>query len=658
MSAQTSATLLPTHAASASAPSIPAPVIPVPEQASPFETSSSKEKTVPTQSRVFNPKFTAPNLTKVVDITNNISLAQGSKFIIDVQPDMRNIVKTLAFHIIPTFDSLNLKDSAQCTPLSLTGYLLMSVYATLLHNDAVMRRPMSTYASEFMTSPLHHNLYTALMSMYVPKFITDIINGLFPTSDNRRPNIEFIPTLAGYSFAHDLGRMIIPSLFIAGHNIAATMSSRTQPLTVANTFFAHILLSINDIEYKIGQVLGTNFMVNNAVNNYRNWFNDAVNQLFNPVVMRTLQNRPFITSIDIYTPEFPDVYMNPYMLNLVADHDNISRIGTFVTSMSKFVEQHFEDSKPLKDVIASSSGANCMTHTVSILPLPTWKFHNTVVAAEDSTVTPTLKTVKDFAIFYPYLQPQKDKASKSPTIAIPPEIADAASKLIFPSLLALVSSDDPTKSVDPPFPELLFNQEDHVHPLVRYFDPTDTSTSKLFYTITTGIKIESFELDAFSVPVPNTDAPLSDENSLILQSAIPLKLIRNEISNGYNQIFNRTRIFKSFQPVSISLYDMSINLLGRLSNHFTPPIPTTLPMFTFFPNVRRLKSMFNRISYKIGETYPEVEPKLLVWSSYRYVLQAPNEFEDKVHMIASFRPIYGTNITLSQSEYPPTLIVL
>jgi hypothetical protein len=82
----------------------------------------------------------------------------------------------------------------------------------------------------------------------------------------------------------------------------------------------------------------------------------------------------------------------------------------------------------------------------------------------------------------------------------------------------------------------IFDPDVDVTPRVRYFDPFDSTVSKLVSTIAAGHRIETLETDGLSIPLPNLNASLRTDNSQILQSALPLSVIKTA-----NDVPNRVR---------------------------------------------------------------------------------------------------------------------
>lgn len=232
-----------------------------------------------------DPDYSSPDIVDNINITENSSTSSGLKFLIDVIPDSRNIIKSIIFHVIPSFINLDVKDSPLISPLSIVFYLLTMIYAHLLFSDYNFRKPMSKWASDFMSNPLTVRLYETMITSHVPPFIKTILMGLNNATDSRRPKISYIASLASYDFQHDTGRLIPPSLFLQAHNIISTMSARTDPADVNDLFHSQVSVTHGPppvTTIRTGNLLGTNLNDGIATYTFTNWFNESIQSLFNP----------------------------------------------------------------------------------------------------------------------------------------------------------------------------------------------------------------------------------------------------------------------------------------------------------------------------------------------------------------------------------------
>jgi hypothetical protein len=588
-----------------------------------------------------------PDLASNINIVNNAYVDNGSKIIIDVIPDMRNCIKALIFYVAPMYSEFNLKDTASASPLSIMAYLHLCIHAYLLHNDHLVRSPRSANADAFMTTPSNKDYFDSLLNMKVPPFMKNLLMGMFPTADSRRSGVKYISSLAAFNFEHDFPRVLTPGIFLAAHNIVSSASARTEPHLIYNQFYGYPVVNYAATNYTIGQLLGTNVLIGTQLSHFPNWLNEAIDSLFNPVVMRNLQNRPFFTRVPFAPPTFTRANINPYVYLLCADRDNIESMTSFVDSMSKFFGSHSSGSVPLGSIIKDLSGNSILVHSTSIVPLPTWTTLPTATpSAIDHSVT---KSKTDFANVIKYLTKTAPPPPGS-NFTIP---APSTSGFIG-SFYSIIDKKFSPKN--DPDSYITFDSYDHVSPMVRFFDPTDTSVSKLIHPIISGIKIETFEIDDFGVPLPNSSIPLEDENSFMLQSCLPLEVIY-PADHPISDIVDRTPHRSDAQPVSVSLYDMTVNYLRSIASNAPGPVPAAMPGFTNSSTpVNMVTKMFNKFGFNIGSSPLIGSKRFHVWSSYRYMRSLDGDNDKRIFMLLSFRPIYGTNVTLVQTKFPPSMI--
>jgi hypothetical protein len=346
---------------------------------------------------------------------------------------------------------------------------------------------------------------------------------------------------------------------------------------------------------------------------------------------------------------------NPYIYLLNADKDNVHMTLTFVKSMSSIINEQLTGSTQLGSLFAPISGVQIMTHFYHGPALPTW--HWLVPKPTEAEISATT-----FATAIKFLaEPAKTNGYTLPY----PEKDDVIDKLLY--LVKKVAKHDPETS---PLTYSLFDSDDDVLPDVRYFDPYNYSPSSLPFTMMTGLSIETEEIDGFTVPQPLLDNSLHDDNAHVLQSAVPLSLIRKayEIGNGTTPTDLISRNTHSYESpkIGISLYDLSSNILPYFDQQVAETTPTSLFGFKAEEHHTRFSRAFSHFGFRLPsleKSSPANVPdhKLYAWSSYRYMnkyIPSTKPRITRVSMLLSFRTVYGTNVTLSQSVHPSRLIPL
>lgn len=119
-----------------------------------------------------------------------MELDHGTQHIIDVQPDFR-----FPFQFKILFNA----------------YLLIC--------DLYSKELVSYHASSYKNDPTKMDFLTKLLDRYVPSDLEFLLNGLAPTLDAQRRLQLFVPTLAGFDFTFDFGRIVPPSMMILAHHL-------------------------------------------------------------------------------------------------------------------------------------------------------------------------------------------------------------------------------------------------------------------------------------------------------------------------------------------------------------------------------------------------------------------------------------------------------
>jgi hypothetical protein len=483
--------------------------------------------------------------------------------------------------------------------------------------------------------------------MHIPAFMTDFIIALSPTADPRRPGFEFINTLGAVNMKHDLFRLPTPSMFLKAHDLLASTRSNADPHNILNTWYNTIFLNITStppVSFKLANFFGTNYDVSNTSHTHPNWLNEAVETLFNPVVSRSLSARPTYRKTPISFPNQTSWDFNPYSYLLATDNDNIFNSIRFIDEVSSFLSSSKIPTFQLGQVFSRTTGISILTHYVTEPALPTW--HSLTVNSTGDSV-PNIDTDSTFS--------QRIGFLATPGYAPKSDLKYPSDDSVIEKFLYLVrkgkheSADDPETWID--FDPLL-----HTHPIVRFFDPYDYSPSKLGYSVISGLTIESFEIDGFTIPNVNLRSSLNDENDQFLQSAVLAKNFRYPTDSTHVIVARRSVTRAHNQKVSLSLYNFVKTRLPYFDEDvLDSTLPTDLPGFTPTPHVRSLSRGSSKFGYRSHEN--AATPKILYgWSSYRYVRkQSPNVSND-ILFLMSFRPTYGTNVTLSESRHPSFLL--
>jgi hypothetical protein len=581
-----------------------------------------------------------------MNLPTNISLDSGTYDHFDVQSDTRFIQNYILYHVNILYPEMNIKGHPYVTPLSIAGYCFHLFYAHLLACDKTFRPTMSWQASRFLADPQRKDLYEQLLSAHVPTFLSDLLLELSPVYDPRRTNVLCLPTLAGYSHAHDFGRTLPPSMYYLSHHLLASVRTNRDPDDVLDDFMAIDLISHNAINYSPSNYLGTWY----ASGHHDNFVNREFLAFFNPIVGRALSARPTFARLNFALEplsQSPDETI--YHALLLASDQNLPLTNTLIDALSSFILTDNASSPQLGSVLASLSGTLLLSHSIEPPTLPTW-----TAAKYTQNASPASVTDKKFCEDHKFLTEPTVGTDDAP---YPADDTGMDTGLYHVQSGAIF---DPATR---PVKHVLFNGKLTVAPDVLYFQPYDVSPSSLGLTIAAGIKIELGEISGFMVPTEQPEASLDDNNGFTRISSIALSTIKPMFNdptaaNNAFRVIAREPIDNTSQPIMLALRTIAKSVFPRMAEHLLPAALLRSPAEAGQTDETNHYNMWTGFNVKAG-TEGKIATKgqnFYLWSSYRIVKKYKAPEAKDILMVASFRPIYGTNVTLSRSKNPSLLI--
>lgn len=445
-----------------------------------------------------------------LNMASKIETNAGLEFIIDVQPDLRFILYYSIYNVIKKYPSLDVKTHPYVSPFTLIAYDQTLIIAHLLLQDIHHRSICSHYANAFRRDNGTKDFLTRLTECIVPSHLEPILLQLISLYDSSRPNQTFIPDLAAFSWSHDFGRIVPPAIMLAAHNLIAGLRQQLTPDEILAHFYATEVCQVANVHYSVANLLGGWYRLDNADRMHVNWLNQAVEEIFNPVVGRALTNRPSLARIRTTPVVYAEVpAVNPYALLFGYSDDNTMPLTAMLENLSDFHRTSNSGKKTLLQLSGESTGITILSHSLEPPTLPTW--HRLPACAGHA---PNNRTHQQFADDINFMQ---TKAIGQAQLPIP----NAGQCL---AVLALVEREDCTAANDP-FPALRFSNPENVYPPVLFFQPYNKSLSTLNYTVILGFKIESAEIDGVTLPVPNVRDSLIDNNSRYRQGSLPVSVV-------------------------------------------------------------------------------------------------------------------------------------
>lgn len=591
------------------------------------------------------PKMKSTYFEKL-DMAVRLELDHGTQHIIDVQPDLRFPFQYMIYNITEQFPDLTVKSHPFVSTFTLIAYQQIVFNAYILICDLYSREIVSYRAASFKNDPSKMDYLTKLLDCYIPADLEPLLNAFAPTFDPQRRLQLFVPSFAGFDFALDFGRIVPPSMMILAHHLLASVRTNSDPEVILRTFYSTPIISILDESYTPANFLGGYFDRNQRPTSHSNWLNSRFEKIFNPVIGRALLQRPTLAKTRIQPFSYPDIdNVDPYEFLLCYSDDNIEKIFEILTDVSSFL--HTESSAPRKlgQILENSSGITIMYHSLWSATLPTCH------SLSPPTVTSPLETdsLTDAAYskYVKFMSPAPTFKSK---LNPPSSDIDANFYLV---------SKDPFDLLNPPFKYESFDRHRHITPDVLWFQPYSKNPSALNYALTLGLLIESGDLDGVTIPLPNIDMSLTENNSMYLQGTLPLvKILKfnpNSTETDRFRLCTRATHSDENQPIGIAFRDCSTVLVPRFGNEHVRSNMHRIYGATIHENCND-----NEINFTFtASTYPEAPPipdfSVHLWSSYRYVAKS-NMKRKLVYLYFTLRQFYGENVTLSRTRNPILLL--
>lgn len=605
-------------------------------------------------------------LRKNVDRT--FESASGSTIMhLDVQPDYRHSFLSDTHFIEQLFINLKEKDDPLISPCSLAAYLLALVYGHALINDIYgLRRTISDYGNEFNSDDLAKTFCNQLLSLNVPVFMEDTFQGLTPTCDPRRHNLQYTHNLGSYLFQYDFGRAIPISAFFIGHTLMAQYNPDVNPTDFFQNYLKQVLIRPN---YGAPLRIANLFSAQTSQGTYESEILKALLSLFKPVFNYTNNNRPVFEEI----PTCPfvsqlDNNINPYIY-LLDFKENKARTLTILGEISSKIGIYTKCNRTLYDMIGLGNTTSIINHFYMHAQLPTW--HPPCKESCDDKID-----ASQYARAIGFQQEQKKPTGKTTINRIDSTSSSLIRTLYLGEVREPSASRDKDKDADTTsVAEEEFEESDAIEEFDAYeslestalfYQPWFQSDQTIGTSAIVGLKIETDRISGFHVPQPNVHASLSGENSSFLNSAVQAKNIVVPFFITCNTPYShfpagqqrRTQIARHV------LGNPAIHRLPYFADSVRPHGNSYLPGFNVVANINsRLTSSSvlaqeNLVTGKPTDSGWTVKA-IYAWSSYRYFHDQGhinNDRADKVYFLLNQRTNYGTNVNLVRIADPLKLI--
>ncbi|KAL3282935.1 hypothetical protein HHI36_006093 [Cryptolaemus montrouzieri] len=547
---------------------------------------------------------------KKLDIAMRMELDHGLTHIIDVQPDLRFPFQYFLFNIAEEYPELTVKSHPYTSTLTLVAYQQILFNAYLLICDMYSRESISYFAQSYKNDPHKMDYVTKLLDCYVPTDLEHLLVNLAPTYDPQRKLQLFVPSFAAFDFALDFGRCIPPSICILAHHLLASTRTNADPETILRTFYATTIVTVENVHYTPAHFLGGYFDINQHPSSHSNWLNTRFEKVYNPVIGRALLQRPTLARTRLTVPIFDqEEFVNPYDFNLCYSLDNIEKMFEIISDISSFFASEAPSCKKLGQILDSASGICILYHSLWSITLPT---HHHLPPPTVTAPTPTEeKSDAQYASYIKFLVPGPTYKSK---LTPPPPDIDVNLYLV---------SRDPYDTTCAPFLYTLFDKSKHVYPNVLWFQPYHKDPSALNYSMTLGLLIEIGDIDGVTLPIPNIELSLTENNSMYLQGTLPLSRLRTytptAADNNRFRLCCRTPNADEDQPVGIALCDSSTVFVPRFASQGVTANINGIQGAVFHTNCNDPDVNFTYAGWTANDHPPIPDHSIHLWSSYRYV---------------------------------------
>lgn len=495
-----------------------------------------------------------------LNVPERIETDYGTEFTIDVQPDTRFMTHYFMFTAAKEYPDFNVKGYPFTSLVTIVAYTLTLVYCYYLICDLMLKAPRSKSAALFKNDPSLNQFLNLMKGLPVPEDVKTPLQHIAPVLDNQRQNLKFIPTFAGFSFTHNFGYSVPITTFLQIHNIFATCKSSSDPEITMTRIYNCPLINIQNVNYTIGQLFGGPFTEETAKFVHRNWLNLALEAFVNPVVSRSLLQKPTFatTTLEIEVFATPQNVIG-YNCLFGFPEINTDILSAFLLDVGRFHSEELKVSPSLGTILKDGTGVTILTHSIETLPIPTWhKLPSCKVPTKEESVEFTILNDSSYAKKVKYLEP-----APGFTANLPYTDENIESDL-------LLVEDIPFDKNLNPLMYQSFDARKHVSPNVLWFQPYDKSSQSIQLSIVLGYKIINEEIDGITIPLPNIELDLTCNNSQYLQGTIlisniaPIHLPTSPL--GGLAVYTRERSTMQTQSIGHVYRDMSIMNLPILCN--------------------------------------------------------------------------------------------
>jgi len=636
--------------------------------------------------------------------SSGIKTGTTNRFTVHVLPNFLAILLFIMYNVQQNISFLEPKSHAKVSSMTFIAYCLTIVYGHLLLTDMHVNPDKSRFAEEIENDTVYRDFADFLLGLPVPAFLEPVLKYFTTTTSARRRNVWFSYSPAGFNHFMDFGRFFPINIFTALHDFAAVTNSRTDPNTVRFEFnqlevftIEHFLARNQSITYKIANFFASYFQVDNAPHFLANKVNQALESIFNPVLLRAQQQRQTFSEIDLLPPKFKNANYNPYLAFFCLSKSTAPELRTLLSTFKSILNGTIPCKTTLAGIFKDYSGVSILTHGYSVFPLPTWNADYTVNESDrrarplsDEEYAKLILFKRDYSEIPAAAKTRVTQALLNTKVTIRPGLPaepprtitvtpDAHTYLISETDTGPSDVDDVNNFTSGPFHPVSYNTERDFYPIVKILNPVEDDTVSAWMTTLCGMIIEADDLAGSAVPHPHPDARVEEDNAQFAMSAIQFRHVHRATEfRTRNPSFSvrvlptrpttgaptATTMLRSLTNVFLPYLSLSRIHFGYDRLHFglTHASPVSVPhmLQTFLGYTIRNKSTTAADPTK-HEPANTPYGRLLVFSPYTYVSPAANRDWDysnqddamkDYYFITNLRTIFGTDATLMELNHP------
>jgi len=146
-------------------------------------------------------------------------------------------------------------------------------------------------------------------------------------------------------------------MFLIAHHILASTRLNAEIHAIMHEFYTSVLFTVQGRNYTVSQAIGGPFTIAGEPHDHPNWIRDRIEAIFNPIINRTLVQRPTLARMCTNQPIWNNMNdVNPYDIMFGYTQSNEVKLINLLSSVSTFVEKCDPNSPTLGALLQHTTG--------------------------------------------------------------------------------------------------------------------------------------------------------------------------------------------------------------------------------------------------------------------------------------------------------------